>query len=341
MLISFGSLIGVRKIMKSKTKYFVNESQIFEIFNSAKLGAVTNVVELSAGEFNSAYCVTANGAKYVLKIAPKDNSNTLTYESDIMVREVEFYRLIAEKTDVKTPKIFYYDDTMSIVPTKYFIMEMLDSRPLNTVKLSKLERQNVSKLIGEMVAKLHTVKGNGFGYEQNGLSSNWYLALRSMVENLINDCARLNKKCKKGVQLLKFIGKSKTILESVESVYTHYDIWDGNVFYKNNNGHIELTLIDTERGFWGDGIGDFVSIELLTALNKKKSVLGYNKLAEKPIKFSRDEMVRYNIMTAYLGLIVYTEKFARYKIWQFKYYINIALSKILLKQAFNGLKKLL
>lgn len=327
--------------MKSKTKYFVSESNIVEIFSVAKLGAVTNVAELSAGEFNSAYRVTANGAEYVLKIAPKDNTHTLTYESDIIAREVEFYRLIAEKTDVKTPKIYYYDDTLSIIPTKYFIMEMLDSRPLNTVKLSKSERLNVNKLIGEMVAKLHTVKGNGFGYEQNGLYSNWYLALRSMVENLINDCARLNKKCKKGAKLLEYIDKSKAILEKVESVYTHYDIWDGNVFYKNDNGDIELTLIDTERGFWGDGIGDFVSIELMTALNKKTSVIGYNKLVEKPISFTRDEMIRYYIMTAYLGLIVYTEKFARYKTWQSKYFINTVLSNIMLKQAFNGLKKLL
>lgn len=327
--------------MKTKTKYFVAESKIAEIFSVAKLGAVTNVSELSAGEFNSAYRVTANGAEYVLKIAPKDNENTLTYEADIMAREVEFYRLIAEKTDVKTPKIYYFDDTLSIIPTKYFIMEMLDSKPLNTVKLSKSERLNVNKLIGEMVAKLHTVKGNGFGYEQNGLYSNWYLALRSMVENLINDCARLNKKCKKGAKLLEYIDKSKAILEKVESVYTHYDIWDGNIFYKNDNGDIELTLIDTERGFWGDGIGDFVSIELLTALNKKKSVLGYNKLVEKPISFTRDEMMRYYIMTAYLGLIVYTEKFARYKTWQSKYFINIVLSNIMLKQAFSGLKKLL
>lgn len=327
--------------MKSKTKYFVSESNIVEIFSVAKLGAVTNVAELSAGEFNSAYRVTANGAEYVLKIAPKDNTHTLTYEADIMAREVEFYRLIAEKTDVKTPKIYYYDDTLSIIPTKYFIMEMLDSKPLNTVKLSKSERQNVNELIGEMVAKLHTVKGDKFGYEQNGLHSSWYLAIRSMVENLISDCARLNKKCKKGAKLLGYIDKSKAILEKVESVYTHFDIWDGNVFFRNNHGDIELTLIDTERGFWGDGIGDFVSIELLTALNKKKSVLGYNKLVEKPISFTRDEMIRYYIMTAYLGLIVYTEKFARYKTWQSKYFINIVLSNIMLKQAFSGLKKLL
>lgn len=327
--------------MKSKTKYFLNKSQIAEIFNVANLGMVTNVSELSAGEFNSAYCVTANGAKYVLKIAPKDNSNTLTYESDIIAREVEFYRLIADKTDVKTPKIYRYDDTLSIVPTKYFIMEMLDSKPLNTVKLNKPERIKVNELIGEMVAKLHTIKGNGFGYEQNGLSTNWYLALRSMVENLINDCARLNKKCKKGTKLLEFIDMSKGILEKVEPIYTHYDIWDGNIFYKNTNGDIELTLIDTERGLWGDGIGDFVSIELMTALNKKKSVIGYNKIAENSISFTRDEMIRYYIMTAYLGLIVYTEKFARYKTWQSKYFINIVLSKILLTQAFKGLKKLL
>lgn len=163
-------------IMKSKTKYYIDEAKIKDIFAYAQLGDVESVMELTAGEFNSAYCVDAGGKEYVLKVAPKDFSHTLTYEKDIMPREVDFYKIIAEKSQVKTPHIYCYDDSKSIISSKYFIMEKLDGKPLSDCNIGKDERANVQAKIGEMVAALHSIKGAGFGYEQNGLQDNWYLA---------------------------------------------------------------------------------------------------------------------------------------------------------------------
>lgn len=327
--------------MKSKTKYFIDEEKIKEIFSLAKLGDAINISELKAGEFNAAYFVATEDREYVLKIAPLNNKNTLTYEKDIMEREVAFYKCISEQTDVKTPYIYFHDDTKHIIPSNYFIMEKLCSIPLSDCKIEKVERDNAYSKIGEMVASLHNIKGKGFGYEQNGLQNNWYEAIKSMTENLINDCRKYNKKLKAGHKLLNYIETCKDILLKVEPTFTHFDIWDGNVFYENKNNEISLTLIDTERGFWGDSLGDFVSIEMFKDLKNKGSIQSYNKTAKNPIQFTKEEQIRFNIMRAYLGLIVYTEKYARYKFLQSKYFINCNLSKYFIKTSFSAINKLL
>lgn len=330
-----------RIIMKSRTKYYIDESNIKLIFANAKLGTVSSVDKLDAGEFNTAYFVKAGGKEYVLKVAPKSDENTLTYEMGIMAREVAFYSKIANETSINTPHIYYYDDTKTIIPSEYFIMERLRSTPLNNVKLNKSERRQVYSHVGEMVAQLHSIKGDSFGYEQNGLHDDWYLALKEMVNNLISDCKKYYKKTRSANKLLYYIDKYKDILLQVRTVYTHFDIWDGNIFYANDGGgKIKLWLIDTERGFWGDGIGDFVSIEMLRDLKDKVSITSYNKCADSPLTISREELIRYNIMQAYLGLIVYTEKFFRYNKLQFKYYINIIMSKLLINKSFKALRVL-
>lgn len=325
--------------MKSKTKRYVSEEKISNMFTKANLGAVTKVRSLDAGEFNSAYFVTANGKDYVVKIAPQSKEHILSYEKDLMAREVDFYRLIQAKTDVKTPKVFYYDASKSIIDSVYFIMEKLDSKPLTCCKLDKNEKKTVCLKVGGAVAQLHKIKGTAFGYEQTGLHKSWDLALHAMVTDLIDDCKRFNKSAKYGFTLLNFIEKFREVLKKVEPVYTHFDIWDGNVFCEKRGDEIEIAIIDTERGFWGDGIADFVNIEMLADLNRKICVQAYNKTADNPLLFTDEEKMRYEIMRAYLGLIVYTEKFARYKPLQIKYLVNIVLAKWLLKTAFKRLKK--
>ena len=80
--------------MKSLTKYSITEEQLCNIFKNANLGQVTSVKSLDAGEFNSAYFVNANQKEYVIKIAPKNIDNVLTYEHNLMTREINFYNNI-------------------------------------------------------------------------------------------------------------------------------------------------------------------------------------------------------------------------------------------------------
>ena len=110
------------------------------------------------------------------------------------------------------------------------------------------------------------------------------------------------------------------------------------MFYDPSNRAAGLTLIDPERSFWGDGIGDFCSLELLKPLQDKRSLLtGYNRLAEQPILPTEEEKLRYAVLLGYLGLIVYTERFYRYRKTQIKYRANGMLAKALLQTALQSL----
>lgn len=323
--------------MKSATKYELTNDTIYEIFKKAGFNKISDIEPLKAGEFNSAYTVNADGNDYVLKIAPKDNANILTYEKNLMSQEVFFYSQIKKQTNVCIPKIILFDDSKKIIESNYFIMEKLYSKPLNEIKLNKEEKAVVLESIGKMIGELHNINGDKFGYIQNGLFDNWYDAIKNMTKNLVDDCKALGKNTKDGEMLLKLIDRYKDILIKVESTYTHFDIWEGNVFYEKSDA-VKLTLIDTERSFWGDKLGDFVEIDIMRNLNKKAEILkGYNQTAKDKLKLNDDENIRFNILVAYLALIVYSEKFVRYSKTQTKYIINVFLAKTLFKRAFKEL----
>lgn len=326
--------------MKSYTKFELSNDTVKKLAEKAGFSIIENIKPLTAGEFNSAYFVSADGKELVLKVSPKKGTNVLTYEQDIMKREIEFYKIIERSANVKTPKIYYYDDSADIIDAEYFIMEKLSSKPLTDVRLNKEQKEEVLLKVGEMIADLHNIKGEKFGYVQNELYDNWYDAIRSMTANLINDCKKIGKKAENGKTLLKYIDKYKDVLMKVHSTYTHFDIWDGNIFYENNGG-IKLTLIDTERSFWGDRIGDFVSTDIMRDLADKKEIIkGYNSAAKTPLALSEDEKIRYYIMLGYLALIVHSEKYVRYSVLQSKYIANAVFSKTLFQRAFKGLGSL-
>lgn len=325
--------------MKSFTKFNIDEKTVEKLFKAAGFDKIESISPLTAGEFNSAYVASAGGKGYVLKVSPTLSANVLTYEKNIMANEVDFYRIIREQTTVKTPQIYYYDNSRKLIPSEYFIMERLTSKPLSETNLGADDRKKVLVKTGEMVAKLHNIKGEKFGYIQNGLRDNWYEAIKSMVNNLISDCKKVGKKAKNGYKLLEYIEKYKGILIGVTPTYTHFDIWDGNIFCEKVGEEFDLTLIDTERGFWGDRLGDFVSVDILKEFrDKTDAIKGYNERAENPITFTRDEVVRYSILLAYLALIVHSEKYVRYTKLQGKYWANISFSKLLFNRAFKELK---
>lgn len=327
--------------MKSKTKFSVSEDTIQKLFQAKGLGEVTAITPLTAGEFNSAYSVTANGRECVLKIAPQqNNAHTLTYETDLMRQEVTFYKLIREKTDVRVPEIYCADFSESLISAHWFVMEKLSGVPLTDASLSDTQKARVYEEIGAILAQLHTVTGTEFGYVQNGLQENWYKAVRKMIENLLFDCKKAGKRCKLGERLLTAVEHHRALLETVPCTYVHFDVWEGNVFYEVGEGDtFTLTLIDTERGLWGDRLGDFCSLDFSKPLCEKNALLkGYNRVSKMPIRATPEEEIRYRVLCGYLGLVMYTERFYRYTRTQKKYYINKAGGTKMLSDALRVLE---
>ena len=329
--------------MKSKTKYEVNEQTIAKLFDKANIKNIDKIASLGAGEFNSVYSVNAEGMEYVIKIAPLKTKSILTYEKLMMQQEVYYYTVMNEQANINVPKVYFYDFSKTIIPTDYFIMERLHGKQIDKAGLTKEQMEQAEKQLAVMVAKMHSVKGDKYGYRQNELHDNWYLAIYDMVSNLIQDCKRFRKNTNRGERLLEYIKSNQELLEDVPCNLINFDIWSPNIFISEVKGNIKLSWIDPERCLWGDRIADFVCLEFMNMSlgKKKKSLQAYNKEADDAILVGREEKIRYAIMLGYLGLIMETEKYARYTILHFGYWRNVLVSKILFKNCFKQLRELM
>ncbi len=343
--------------MISKSKFKIDISMIEKLFVKAGIGNVTNIKPLGAGEYNSVYsadnaidcknCECESGQKcincdnqFVIKIAPFGTQAMLTYEADMMAQEIYYYKLMS-LANIKVPNIYYYDNTLTEIPVPYFIMEKVSGVQLDKAKLSKTDNDIVTEKLLEMVAKMHTVKGEKFGYIQNCQYDNWFDALVNMTNNLLNDAKVRNKKSKRGEKLLTYINYYENILRSVSCTLINFDIWYPNIFVDKICGEITLTWIDPERCFWGDKIADFVCLDFMniTLESKSKLIKIYNKVTDERIEINNDSSVRLAIMTGYLALIVQVEKYARYTKFNFGWWRNVISSKIFYSKAFKILEK--
>ncbi|MDE6767362.1 MAG: aminoglycoside phosphotransferase family protein, partial [Eubacterium sp.] len=275
---------------------------------------------------------------YVLKIAPQKSTSVMTYEKNMMQTEVYWYNIIRSNTDIKVPEVYYTDFSKALISSDWFIMEKLEGKQRNEVKIDKAE---LEKKTAQMVAQIHKIKNDKFGYVQNQLYDNWYDALTNMIKNLLLDAQKMNKKSKNGEKLLGYAEKYKSILKNVPCCMVNYDIWDPNVICRyNEKNEIEFQWIDPERSFWGDGIFDFICLGNLVGLmeNKKSSIQYYNEVTDLPVKLNKETSIRFAFAMGLLALIQEVEKYYRYSPRHFGWWRNIACSKFYYARAFGVLK---
>lgn len=323
--------------MVSKTKHLLDDITIKVMCRKAGIENVKNIAPLGAGEFNAVYEITADRA-YVLKIAPKNDTPVMTYEKNMMQTEVYWYDIIRNNTGIKVPDVYYTDFSKTLIPSDWFIMEKLEGKQRNEIKIDKAE---LNKKTAHMAAEIHYIKNDRFGYIQNGLYDNWYDALSNMIKNLLLDAQKMNKKSKRGEKLLSYAEKYKNILKAVPCSMVNYDIWDPNVICReHNNGEIEFQWIDPERSFWGDRIFDFICLDSImgTMKNKKESIKNYNEKAEIPVEINRETEIRFAFAMGLLALIQEVEKYYRYTPRHFGWYRDLIGSNFYYAETFRVLK---
>ncbi len=337
-----GTSTPIEEHMRSKTKPEIDPGTIVKLFEKADITGATDIAPLGAGEYNSLYAVNAGGAAYAIKIAPQDLSKILTYEQQMMAQEVYYYGLMANQAQIRVPEIFYVDFSKKTIPCEYFIMERLPGKQVDQVELSEDQKAKVERELASMVARMHAVKGEKFGYRQNGLHDNWYLALHSMVANLIADCEALGKKTRQGKKLLAYIQIHRQLLERVECSLINFDIWPPNIICDCQDGALNLAWIDPERCLWGDRIADFVCLDFMNfSLDKKIATLeAYNRSSDHPLVIGDGERIRYAIMLGYLALIMEVEKYPRYSLLHYGYWRNVSVCKMIYSACFKQLTEL-
>ena len=326
--------------MVSRTKYLLDDKTVARLFENAGITGITSIAPLGAGEYNAVYAVKADKA-YVLKVAPAADTPILTYEKEMMKSEVYWYSLLRTQTDIRVPEVYFADDSKTLIPTAYFIMEKLEGTQMDQFQMTADEKTECSRKVAQMVAQLHQIQNTEFGYLQNGLYGNWYDALTSMLENLICDAERVGKKSPKGRKLLAYAQKYEHILKEVPCTMVNYDAWMPNMLCRRlENGEIEIAWIDPERSFWGDKIFDFICLEFPKPLSKKTlSVRAYNEVSGQPILCSREECIRFAFAEGVMALIQEVEKYYRYTPHHFGWWRNVLSAAMLYKQAFRTLER--
>ena len=219
-------------------------------------------------------------------------------------------------------------------------MERMEGEQLNNAKLSSEERRWCSEEIARITAKFHKVSNDKFGYLQNELYDNWYLALKSMIENLIQDIERTGRHTKRGKKLLFYAEKYKDVLINVPASMVNFDLWYGNILCVKNEDSLKLIIIDPERTLWGDCIFDFANLEFEKMLNRKETTLSaYNRIAKNKVTCSKEEMIRFAFGIGYLALVQEAEKYYRYTPHHFGWWRNIFSCLFLYKNSFKILSR--
>ncbi len=325
--------------MISKTKYPVTNSQIKEMFIKAGFSKVTDIFPLGDGEYNSVYSVKADEKEYAIKIAPSTDCEVLTYEKNMLKAELYWYEIVSSNTNICAPKIIYSDASRDIIDTDWFIMEKINGKALRHCKLEGDEKTESEHALIDMLVQMHSIKGEKFGYPEGEKFDNWYLALKSIINNLISDCDKKGYKCKHGKKMLSALEKYKDIFSAVDCSLVNYDLHTGNVIYSPQNAKGKYWIIDLERGFWGDKVFDFVSFDMMNTIENKTSTLEYyNKIAKEKIIADDGVKIRYAMAEALMGLLMETEKYYRYTLFHFGWWRNVFAGMYLFNSAFKVLK---
>lgn len=218
--------------------------------------------ELTGGYFNAAYSLLlSDGREAVLKVAPLDTAEILTCEHNNMAAEVAVMRLIKARGTVPVPRIYTYDNSRTLIPSEYFVMDKISGDPYNEVKerLSPQTRSRIESELGRYNRFINEIRGSHFGLfpaPRSASGDSWRDTFSGLVNGLLEDARRLGAELPVPAELISAeIAKLLPALDAVtEPRLVHRALWNGNVFVRS--GRI-VGLIDWERALWGDPLMEY------------------------------------------------------------------------------------
>ena len=255
--------------MESRTKTEFTSETITKLVKSqfGSSAQIAQITPLTAGWFNSAYEIdfADKNPAAVLRIAPHPGQRVLTYEEEMMRKELLVYETIASAVDsgevnLRIPRLLAADTSRTVIERDFMFVEKFSGKPLEELKdqLSPEELQSIHQQIGIYTAALHSLKNDTFGYFGNGPGSetgSWQEAFSAFVEALLDDGEALGVALPLSYEKIRGLFEQYAPLldEIKEPTLVHWDLWPVNIFIIKKNGNYEVEgTIDWERAYWGD-----------------------------------------------------------------------------------------
>lgn len=250
----------------------------------------------------------ADGTRYVLKIPPSATVPGLSHERGLLSSEAEFYRAAAT-VGVPAPEVVTAGE-------RRLLMTYCPGTPWGDLETG--EHAVLRKELGQLVARLHSVTGRGFGYPSGALgplAPDWRTAFTTMYDAVLGDARHYDAWLPCPVD--EVARTAKTAYDALDEVtvprLVHFDLWQGNILVERPDGTAPRIggLIDGERMFWGDPLADFVSLALLADIKQDEDFLSGYQEAGGRAEFDSPARQRLALYRSYLYLIMLVETVPR------------------------------
>ncbi len=293
--------------MESVTKKVISEEELKKILDSVYnyKRKLMSYLELTDGCFNNSYhLIFEDGEQVVLKVAPPKDVEVLTYEKNMMETEVQVMRMVEENTCVPVPHIIAFDCSKTIIDSPFFLMEYLEGEPFNKLydKFSDEILLGIHKKVASYAKEIHQVKAPFFGLlnQTSCQFQTWYPCFVKLMKDLFDDLSRKDYVVPFSEDEIMNIlfENQEAFMEVKEPVLLHKDIWDGNVFVRED-GTIS-GLIDFERAIYAEPLLDLVC-------SMKEETVHYIRAIGLSEDFTENEKIRIAFYRFYLFFMMSIE----------------------------------
>jgi aminoglycoside phosphotransferase (APT) family kinase protein len=214
--------------------------------------------ECEEGWFNAVYRLElSDGRTVVLKVAPPPGFRAMRYEHKLMDTEVSMLRLVGENTEVPVPEVLFWDESCTVLPSPYFVMETCQGTLMSELRprLDDAAQQVIDAQVARHVASINAIAAPAFGRPDpmGPHRTTWSTAFDDLVAEHLADAKDADVELPfPPDELVSLVKNQAPHLDVVtEPRVVHWDLWDSNVFVDSESLDV-VGLIDFERVLWAD-----------------------------------------------------------------------------------------
>lgn len=241
--------------------------------NKELFGDNPTINKINVGFTNTIYNVND---KYIIKIC-SDIKNESRFQ-----KEIDFYN--ANRDNDLIPKLYYSDNSKTIIPYYYEILEKIEGVTLYNVwhTFSENEREEIIKQLCEAMKKMHSNVGEYYDWSEYN---------KERFNKLFDEVKKQELFNEDEIEILnKVYSLFDKYLVSNEVVLVHNDIHFDNIFI--NNGKIKI--IDFERSMYAPKDYDL-------------HILYY--MIRQPWKHASEDCEKFTKVEDYANIMNYIEKY--------------------------------
>jgi fructosamine-3-kinase len=233
---------------------------------------VRQLTPIRTGKHNASFWVDSDQGRFVLRVAPPDDTGLLSYERRMMRQEPELHSLIRNRTSISVAEVVAADFSRSHIDRDILLLAALPGIPLSDAAV--LDRSAIDRTlqqVGGYLRQLHALTARDcLGLDAHGYlgahkpmapQPTWWDAFRLMWHRLLDDVVACGSYTLAEADALRdLLDQHREHFDrAVTPRLLHMDVWGQNILV-DTRGNV-TGLVDFDRALWGEEEIEFAVLD--------------------------------------------------------------------------------